>query len=106
MQSKKPFIPERILQRLAIIMAIACVRNTIIEEYHARGSLSQDDMKAFNKEVANKLYTWLHIYYEGDKEDILGLAEISKFCGGHDWDEPKIDEGIIKFIEAVKNGNT
>ena len=37
-------------------MTLNCVRNTIIENYHCQGKLSDDDMKAFNKEVVNRIY--------------------------------------------------
>jgi len=40
-------------------MAANCVRNTIIEDYHSQGKLTDEEMKAFNKEVASKLYTFL-----------------------------------------------
>ncbi len=43
------------LKDIALIMSVNCVRNTIIENYHAEGKRSDDEMKAFNKEVANKL---------------------------------------------------
>ncbi len=46
------------IQSLALIVAVNCVRNTVIEDYHADGKLSDGDMKNFNKDVANKLYTF------------------------------------------------
>jgi len=50
-------------------MTVNCIRNTVIENYHARGSLSQADMKAFNEEVSNKLYTFLRIMFKGTDEE-------------------------------------
>jgi hypothetical protein len=46
------------LKRLALLLTVNCVRNTVIEDYHAAGKLSDSEMKAFNQEVANKIYTF------------------------------------------------
>ena len=43
------------VKRLALIMAVNCVRNTVIEDYHSQGKMTQEEMKTFNKEVAHKL---------------------------------------------------
>ena len=41
------------LQRLALLIAVNCVRSTVIEDDHAAGKLDDPEMKAFNLEVAN-----------------------------------------------------
>jgi hypothetical protein len=46
------------LKRLAMLMAVNCVRNTVVDDYHAQGKLDDSEMKAFNQEVANKIYIW------------------------------------------------
>ena len=45
------------LKRLALLMAVNCVRNTVIEDYHAAGKLDDPEMKAFYQEVANETST-------------------------------------------------
>ena len=40
---------------LALRMALYCVRNTVIENYHAAGKISDPEMMAFNKKVVNKI---------------------------------------------------
>ena len=57
------------LKRLALLMAVSCVRNTIIEDYHAQGKLDDAEMMAFNKEVANKIYTFLTFLFAKPVED-------------------------------------
>jgi hypothetical protein len=44
---------------IAKAMTINCVRNTILEHHHQQGKLSDADMKAFNKQVVNRIYTFL-----------------------------------------------
>ena len=41
------------LKRLALLIAVNCVRNTVIEDDHAAGKLDDPEMKAFNHKVAN-----------------------------------------------------
>src|ERR1700729_3986572 len=45
------------VKRLALLMAVNCVRNTVIEDYHAQGKLSNAEMMAFNREVARAPYS-------------------------------------------------
>ena len=40
-------------------MALHCVRNTVSEDYHASGKLTDAEMSAFNHEVADKIYSFL-----------------------------------------------
>ena len=80
----KPDAEEDSLKRLALIMAVACVRNTCIEEFHARPQpqfLSDADMKRFNQEVADKLYTFLHYLIRADQQRGCGSwRSWSRFC--------------------------
>ena len=95
---------DRSIKQLAILMTLTCVRNTVIEEYHARGSLSQKDMKAFNKEVADKIYTWLYVYYRGSVKDKINLLRLATFSGEPDWDIPELDEGYASALRWLSAG--
>jgi hypothetical protein len=82
---------------LAKAMTINCVRNTILEHYHQQGKLSDDDMKAFNKVVVNRIYTFLECIHnrpEREKKLFLGkMVTISdRFTGK--WDELEFDGAI------------
>ena len=83
------------LQRLALLMTVHCVRNTVIENYHANGQLPDKDMKAFNKEVSNRLYTVLlvlfHPKYGHMRSDYLQSLE---YAFPYNWDMPRIEEGL------------
>ena len=79
-------------------MAVNCVRSTIIEEYHAKRSLSDADMMAFNKEVGNKQYTFL-VYVSGDDRDAF-LSGMELFHS-HDWNAPEIEESFAESAIAL-----
>ena len=91
---------NKALQDLALIVTVNCVRNTVIEDYHARGSLSQEDMKAFNKQVANNIYTFLVYAFDrpGDEFE-KWVSVMGMFYYPHNWDTPEFNE---EFEQAIK----
>jgi hypothetical protein len=86
-------------------MASVCVRNTVIEDYHSRGNLSQEQMKAFNKEVANKIYTFLKFFLSGSARDTEALMNSSLPLYPFDWDDPVLDREMLEAVKAYKKGD-
>jgi hypothetical protein len=87
------------LKRLALLMAVNCVRNTVIEDFHAAGKIDDSEMKVFNQEVADKLYTFLHyMFVKSDEDRDIFLRAMGPMYPKN-WDKPKIDRD---FVEAVK----
>ena len=90
---------------MAKAMTINCVRNTILETYHRQGKLSDEDMKAFNKEVANRIYTFLDcLNNRSATERDLFLAkmivEVEAFTTK--WDELGFDGNLWQGAKTVK----
>jgi hypothetical protein len=85
---------------------VICVRNTVIEDYHSRGSLSQADMKAFNKEVANLIYTWDKIMMFGSRQEREALYFMEAFNMPVGWDEPHEDKDLKKAIRLIIKTST
>src|SRR5579862_8684118 len=56
-------ILRRHFRDLALRMALHCVRNTVIEDYHAAGKLNQEEMCALNHEVVDKIYSFLLLVF-------------------------------------------
>ncbi len=84
------------LQDLALVMAVNCVRNTVIENYHAAGKISDPEMKAFNVEVADRLYTVLSVLMEERFESIRGdfMGSLNYYYP-YNWDKPKLAEDML-----------
>lgn len=102
-EKRRSSMPDKYLKRLALLMAVNCVRNTIIEDYHARGSLSQTDMKTFNKEVADKIYTFLHFMFKGTLQEAQALFALSEWSYPSEWDQPVIDAFFGRAIKFWLN---
>lgn len=96
-------IPRKYFKEMAKSMALICVRNTIIEKYHADGCLSQTQMKKFNKEVVNKIYSYLVCHFSEDVEVQKKFAEIKGFFYPSNWDEPVFDKDFSKVMRSSKN---
>lgn len=92
---------ESTIEKIALLMALHCVRNTIIETYHGEGKINDNEMKNFNKEVVNKMYTFLRFYFgtmpkEESKEF---MAMISMYLPN--WDKPKLDEEMMAGLDIA-----
>lgn len=89
---------------MALRLALHCVRNTVIEDYRAAGKLSDSELKAFNREVANKLYTILVIlndpaFVEYRRKPYF-LHDF--FYVPEDWDRPTFDGSLVEALEALE----
>jgi hypothetical protein len=94
--------PEKFVSDLAIMMAFNCVRNTVIEDYHRRGSVSPEDLKVFNKQVVDKLYTYLRILFNGSPEEQAALLKVSTTTFPFDWAKPTIDSDLDETIRMAQ----
>jgi hypothetical protein len=90
------------LKRLALLMAVNCVRNTVIEDYHAQGKLNDAEMMAFNREVANKIYTFLLYMIERPAEDWDDFLGAMSWMYPRNWDQPKIDPDFAATMRMIK----
>ena len=103
---KKRQVPvdfDQVIADLALRMVLHCVRNTVIEDYHSQGKLTDPEMKAFNKEVVNKAYTFLQIVlnpdYEEQKEVLFSSPYL--FYKPSHWDAPEPDRDFMAVLDAI-----
>lgn len=91
---------ESTIEKIALLMAVNCVRNTVIETYHGEGKISDTEMMAFNIEVVNKIYTFLRFYFgtmpKADTEEFMKL--VSWFFPS--WNQPKLDEDFMEAVDS------
>jgi hypothetical protein len=98
-------IEESTFEKLALLMALQCVRNTVIEDYHSEGKIDDSEMMAFNKEVVNKIYTFLRFYFGS-----MPTEETSKFMAMNsmflpNWDKPTLDKDMMAGV-AIAMGKS
>lgn len=94
---------EKFIERTSLHIARLCVRNTIIEKYHVAGKLSDPEMEAFNREVTNKLYSYLQLLFNPkmtEEKDLLFKSPY--FSALPDWDKPIFDQDFKNAIKILK----
>ncbi len=89
------------LQEVALGMTCLCVRNTIIEDYHAAGKITDAEMKMFNKQVANKIYAALINMASPEAERKFAVMHLFETSRPYNWDSPELDTGIAKAVDQV-----
>jgi hypothetical protein len=90
------------LKRLALIMTVNCVRNTVIVDYHSQGKLDDTEMMTFNREVANKIYTFLTYMFNKSDEDNAAFLGAASMMYPTNWDQPKIDQELSRAAKLYK----
>ena len=101
-------IPDKIyndhFKTMALMMVIHCVRNTVIEDYHADGKLSEEEMMKFNKEVSDKIYTFLQVMFNpSNRKQRKQLLSILNEYGTNGWDQPRLDESFLKVLKLKES---
>ena len=80
---------ERTLKFVAKMIAIHGYRNSPIEDIHAEGHISDEEMKHLNKTICNQIYTVLYLM------ETTGLPEFFTWYGSG-WDDPELIKEWIK----------
>jgi len=93
---------ERLLQREhidAISKAVThyAFRNGPVEDMHANGQLSQQDMKTLNQYMVNRVAGLLTAAMDGNWLQLEQLFSYYRFFGG-DWDPAEPDMGEMKLL--------
>ena len=114
---------------LAKAMAVMCVRNTILEDFHdgihpvthtgdfsdvvvidANGRripwtrvarIEQDEMRELMRQIVNRLYT---VNLKAGDMDFLGMLDRAAREAG-EWDEPELDEITMKGLARRRKRN-
>ena len=72
-------------------------RNGPVEDMHANGQLSQQDMKTLNKYMVNRIAGLLSAAMDGSWLQLEQLFSYYRFFGG-DWDAAEPDMGEMKLL--------
>ena len=85
---------ERTLQALSKAFTLLIFRNGAVENLHASDDVT---MKVLNKDVNNRFYTVLSIWFNGAEEDVEKLERVLNFLArfyGQNWDR-------AEFVEII-----
>ena len=82
---------EEILQNMSRALTHLVFRNGIVEKLHSEGRcLDNDTMKILNKDINNRMYTYLFARFAGDEIELEKLDKTINYLTkyyGKDWDK-------------------
>lgn len=74
-------------------------RNGPVEDMHAKGKLTQKDMKTLNKFMVNRMAYAIDLLFSDDTIDKFNsLVYFHDRNYGHEWDYAKLDDGDFEEI--------
>ena len=89
---------ERTLQALSKALTLLVFRNGAVENLHASNTALDDaTMQILNKDVNNRFYTVLSIWFNGTEKDVEKLERALNFLArfyGQNWDR-------AEFVEVI-----
>lgn len=88
----------KVIQHMALLMSVNCVRKTVLDDFLSEGKLSQEDLQRFIHESTDKLYTFLTYLLNRSEEDKQVFLEVMNSSYPSDWQQPEIS---AVFEEAV-----
>lgn len=95
--SKERIMSSMNIDSIAKALTHHVFRNGPVENMHANGQLSQNDMKVLNKYMVNKIAGLLKLIEDGEWLKIEIMLGYLQYYGG-DWDEAEYDISDIEFI--------
>lgn len=87
---------EGYIRCISIALAHFCFRNGPVEDMHADGKLSQDDMKTLNKYMVDRLGLFFLLLGLADSSAIKRIISFDRLCGTN-WDDPDIGRMLEEF---------
>ena len=96
----KNMVESHSISYMAKAITVEAFRNGPVEDMHAEGKLSDDDMKTLNKYMVNKIARLMYLYETKDYNSLQTLLGFAVSCAS-EWDEPEID---MAEIAELNNG--
>lgn len=98
--SEDRLLAEENFDRLVVGLAHYFFRNGPVEDMHANGQLSQNDMKILNKYMADRIARVLLLVKEGRWLELELLLNFHMRCG-QEWDKPDADLNELYEVIAA-----
>ncbi len=89
---------EKVIQHMAMLMSVNCVRKTVLDDYLLEGKLSESEVSTLMSETTDKLFTFLTYLLDRSEIDKQTFLEIMNRSYPEGWPQPKL-AGV--FEEAV-----
>lgn len=96
MSKKQALKKDEFFIMQAKLMALWCVRNTILEDIHSEGKITQSQMMELNIEVTNRIYTFLKLVDEKN-----GIPHNQMVTPPNYWKDPELDKEMFILFNWI-----
>ena len=93
---------EDTVKRLALIIAANCMKQSVIEQCHNQEQISDDQLNSFNKQMSDKIYTFLTYLLNKPAEEYSVMMEALAKNYPDAWPLPDLDEGFMQIARNSK----
>ena len=88
---------DQTVKKLALIIAANCTRDSELE----KGSVSDELVHSFNRQMSNKLYTFLTYLLNKPADEYSVMMEALAENFPETWDMPELDKSFMKVTQKV-----
>lgn len=93
----------KVIQHMALLMSVNCVRKTVLDDFYTSGQLSEEDLQKFVTESTDKLFTFLTYLLDKPEAEKQLFLEIMNTSYPADWPAPKLSDVFEEAVELRKN---
>ncbi len=93
---------ELAIKKLALIISANCLKNTILENDTEKNLIPLEKREQLNKNVSNKIYTFLLYLLTKNSDDYSALIEEMAKLYPENWPAPELDSTFIKYVKQNK----
>ena len=89
------------IKKLALILSANCIRESAIEECQKRGQINNQQLNRFNKEMSDRLYTFLTYLLQKPAEEYTVMMEALAKHYPESWEQPELSQIILQQRSQV-----
>lgn len=89
------------IKKLALILSANCIRESAIEECQKRGQINDQQLNRFNKEMSDRLYTFLTYLLQKPAEEYTVMMEALAKHYPESWEQPELSQIILQQRSQV-----
>ena len=92
----EPEMEDQNIKKLALILSANCIRESAIEECQKKGQINDQQINQFNKEMSDRLYTFLTYLLQKPAEEYTVMMEALAKHYPESWEQPELSQVILQ----------
>lgn len=93
---------EKVIQHMALLMSVNCVRKTVLDDYVVAEKLSEQELQSFIGESTDKIYTFLTYLLNRSEEDKQAFLQVMSDSYPSDWQTPQVSAVFEEAVNTLK----